>query len=90
MRFAWLREESGTTVSVEQSPIRRLVFLIYNVGWWIPLLLAILGTVDYDTAFVAFFVYTLFRAVADFDRNNFLRPEQAEVFPLRSPCMARR
>ena len=85
MRFAWLRENSENTVSVEQSLISRLVFAVYNVAWWIPAVLAVVGIVDYGTAFLAFFVYTLIRAVANLYRNNFLTPEQAESFPLRSP-----
>jgi hypothetical protein len=85
MRFAWLRENSENTVSVEQSLISRLVFVVYNVAWWIPVVLAVVGIIDYDTAFLAFFVYTLIRAVANLYRNNFLTPEQAESFPLRSP-----
>jgi hypothetical protein len=59
--------------------------VVYNIVWWIPLILAVLGTIEYDTAFVAFFALTLLRAVANFYRNNFLTPEQAEVFVLRSP-----
>jgi hypothetical protein len=85
MRFAWLRENSASTVSVEQSFASRLVFVVYNLAWWIPVVLAVVGTIDYDTAFVAFFVYTLLRAAANLYRNNILTPEQAEVFPLRSP-----
>ena len=85
MRFAWLRENSENTVSIEQSPISRLVYIVYNVVWWIPVVLAVVGIIDYGTAFVVFFVFTLIRAVANLYRNNFLTPEQAEVFPLRSP-----
>ena len=85
MRFAWLRENSENTVSVEQSLISRLVFVVYNVAWWIPVVLAVVGTIDYGTAFLVFFVYTLIRAVANLYRNNALTPEQAESFPLRSP-----
>ena len=85
MRFAWLRENSANTVSVEQSFTSRLIYVVYNVAWWIPVVLALVGTIDYDTAFLPFFVYTLFRAGANLYRNNVLTPEQAEVFPLRSP-----
>ena len=85
MRFAWHRENSANTVSVEQSSASRLVFAVYNVAWWIPVVLAVFGTIDYGTAFLAFFVYTLLRAAANLYRNNALTPEQAENFPLRSP-----
>jgi len=90
MRFAWLQENSENTVSVEQSLISRLVYVAYNVVWWIPVVLAVVGILDYGTAFWAFFVLTLIRAVANLYRNNFLTPEQAESFPLRSPYLAGR
>ena len=85
MRFACLRENSANTVSVEQSFTSQLVFVIYNVAWWLPVVLRIFGKIDYGTAFWAFFVYTLIRAAANLYRNNALTPEQAESFPLRSP-----
>ena len=85
MRFAWLRENSANTVSVEQSFTNRLIFVVYNAVWWLPVVLRIFGTIDYGTAFLMFFVFTLIRAVANLYRNNVLTPEQAESFPLRSP-----
>ena len=85
MRFACLRENSANTVSVEQSFTSRLIYVAYNVAWWIPVVLALVGTIDYRTGFLAFFVYTLMRAAANLYRNNALTPEQAESFPLRSP-----
>ena len=85
MRFAWLRENSENTATIEQSSISRLVYVVYNIAWWIPLVLAILGTIDYDTAFVAFFVYSLFRDVFNFYMNNFIMPVLADFFPLSSP-----
>ena len=85
MRFAWLRENSANTVPVEQSFTNRLIFVVYNAVWWLPVVLRILGTIDYGTAFLMFFVLSLIRAVANLYRNNVLTPEQAESFPLRSP-----
>jgi hypothetical protein len=85
MRFAWLRVNSANTDSVDETSTSRLIFVVYNVAWWIPAVLAVVGTIDYDTAFWAFFVYTLIRAAANLYRNNVLTPQQAEVFPLRSP-----
>ena len=85
MRFAWLRKDSGKTVSVKQSFTNRLIYVAYNVVWWIPVVLAVVGTIDYRTGFVAFFVITIIRAAANLYRNNALEPEQAESFPLRSP-----
>jgi len=54
----------------------------YNVAWWIPIVLPFVGTIDYRTGFIAFFIVTLIRLVANLLRNNVLRPEQAESFPL--------
>ena len=85
MRFAWLRENSANTISVEQSSTNRLIFVVYNANWWLPVVLALVGSIDYGTAFVAFFVFILIRAGANLYRNNLLTPEQAESFPLRSP-----
>ena len=85
MRFAWLRKDSATTVSVKQSFTNRLIYVAYNVVWWIPVVLALVGTIDYRTGFVAFFIITIIRAAANLYRNNVLEPEQAESFPLRSP-----
>jgi hypothetical protein len=85
MRFAWIREKSASTVSVEQSLTNRLIFVVHNVVWWLPIVLKLFGIIDYGTAFLTFFVLTLIRAVANLYRNNVLTPEQAERFPLRSP-----
>ena len=85
MRFAWLRKDSANTVSVKQSFTNRLIYVAYNVVWWIPVVLALVGTIGYRTGFVAFFIITLIRAAANLYRNNVLEPEQAESFPLRSP-----
>ena len=85
MRFAWLRENSGNDVPVKQSLANRLIFIAYNVIWWIPIVLPFMGLMDYRTGFIAFFVVTLTRAGANLYRNNVLKPVQAESFPLRAP-----
>jgi hypothetical protein len=85
MRFACLRERRADTVSVEQSLTNRIVFVIYNAVWWLPMALRILGAVDYSTAFLMFLILTLIRAVANLYRNNVLTLQQAESFPLRAP-----
>ena len=85
MRFACERENSDNYVPVVQSFISRLVYIFYNVVWWLPLVLVLIGTIDYRTAFNAFFVIIIVRAVANLYRNNVLSLEQAESFPLRAP-----
>ena len=85
MRFAWLREKSPNGSSVKQPTAKRLIYIAYNVVWWIPLLLPFTKLIDYRTGFIVLFVVTIIRALANLYRNNFLTPEQAEYFPLRSP-----
>jgi len=59
--------------------------VVYNVIWWIPIVLTFTKVIDYHAGFIAFFVVTLIRLVANLLRNNVLKQEQAESFPLRSP-----
>jgi hypothetical protein len=85
MRFAWLRESSDDHASVKPSLANRLTFIAYNVIWWIPVVLPFTKIIDYRTGFVAFFVVTIVRAIANVIRNNFLTLEQAEICPFRAP-----
>jgi hypothetical protein len=85
MRFAWLRENSANDVPVQQSFTGRLIFIAYNVVWWLPIVLTIIGAIDYRMGFIAFFVVTIMRAAANLYRSNLLTPERAEGFPLRAP-----
>jgi len=85
MRFAWLREKSGDPAPAPPSAINRLIMIAYNLIWWAPIVLGFFKVIDYRTAFVTFLIITIFRAIVNVVRNNVLTPEQAEVFPLRSP-----
>ena len=85
MRFAWLRENAADHVSVEPSLANRLIFVAYNLIWWIPIVLPFTGLIEYRTGFIAFLAITIIRAVANLYRVNVLTPERAEVFPLRAP-----
>jgi hypothetical protein len=85
MRFAWQREKSGNQVKIIESGVNRLILFIYNAVWWVPIILGFTKVIDYQTAFISFFIITLIRAVSNIYRNNALTQEQAEVFPLRSP-----
>jgi hypothetical protein len=84
MRFAWLNKNLANEASVKQSLADRLVYIAYNLVWWIPIVLVIFKIIDYQTAFIALFVLTLIRAVVNLYRNNVLNPKQAERFPLRA------
>jgi hypothetical protein len=85
MRFAWLREKTDDDAPVKPSLANRLTFIAYNVIWWLPILLGFTKIIEYHTAFTAFLVITIIRAIANVIRNNLLTLEQAEVFPFRAP-----
>ena len=87
MRFAWLREKSGDPAPAQPSAINRLIVIVYNLIWWVPIVLGFFKVIDYRTAFITFLLITIFRAIANVVRNNVLTPEQAETFPLRSPSI---
>jgi hypothetical protein len=79
-----VRKNSGNDVSVTQSFTNQLIYIAYNVIWWIPIVLAVIKIIDYRTAFIALFLLTVIRAIVNLYRNNVLNPEQAESFPLRA------
>jgi hypothetical protein len=85
MRFARLKENSPDDVPVKEGALNRLVLTIYNVVWWLPLVLTLTKVIDFRAGSVSFLAITLIRAVANVIRVNFLQPEQAQIFPLRSP-----
>ena len=85
MRFAWLREKSGDPAPPQPGAANRLILILYNLIWWVPIVLGFIKVIDYRTGFVAFSIITIFRAIANMVRINVLTLEQAETFPLRSP-----
>ena len=85
MRFVLLRKNSTNPVPAKlrfTHPLN-LIMVAYNVVWWIPIVLTFTKTIDYHTGFIAFFVVTIIRLVANLIRNNVLKPEQADNFPFR-------
>ena len=88
MRFAWLREKetgSADPAKLDRSPLHKLITIVYNLAWWVPLALVLTKVIDYNMGSITFAAITLFRAAANLYRNNFLSPEEGESFPLRSP-----
>ena len=86
-RFAWQRKNSTDPIPVKlkfTNPLN-LVFVAYNVIYWIPIILPFTKIIDYRTGFIAFFVVIIIRAVANLYRNNVLTLEQAEIYPFRIP-----
>lgn len=62
-----------------------ILFVAYNLLFWLPIVLVIVGAIDYRTGAIGILVITAFRAMANAYRTNFLTLEQAEVYPFRIP-----
>ena len=85
MRFAWIRKNSDENVSTSTGFTNRLIYIVYNIVYWVPILLPFFGIISYSTGFILFTIVLFARLAANLYRNNVLTPEQAEVFSLRSP-----
>jgi hypothetical protein len=85
MRFAWLRENSEDTEPAQAGLFSRAIFVIYNLVWWLPMVLGFTKVIEYRTGLIMLLVITIVRAIANVIRTNFLTLEQAEVFPFRAP-----
>ena len=88
-RFAWERKNSidTTLVKLRSTHPLNLIFVAYNIIYWIPIILPFTTIIGYRTGFIGFFVIISTRAVANLYRNNFLTLEQAEVYPFRIPWL---
>lgn len=88
MRFAWLRENSENSVSVQQAFTHPLALIrkAYNLAFW-AFLLPFLTVIDYSTGFIIFSVVIGVRLVLNLVTNNALNltPEQYESYPFRIP-----
>lgn len=67
MRFAWLREKSGNTVSVKQAFTHPLSLIrqAYNITFWV-FLLPFFTTMAYSAGFIAFTIVIFIRLVLGF------------------------
>ena len=87
MRFAWLRENEGSTEVVvpEGSGSLKFIRTIYNIAFW-AFLIPFFTAIDYGTGFIVFTVIVLVRFGANLYINalNF-NPEQYTLFPFRTP-----
>ena len=63
----------------------RLTLIAYNVIWWVPVVLPILGAMSYRVGFIAFLAVTMVRAMVNGYRINVMPVAAAERFPLRQP-----
>ncbi|MFW2340295.1 MAG: hypothetical protein ACN4GK_09620 [Acidimicrobiia bacterium] len=84
MRFAWLSKKQGLE-DPKMITGARLIYIGYNVIWWLPVVLVVLSVWSYRAGAVGFVVVTVFRALANLYRNNVLSIEAARRFPLRAP-----
>jgi hypothetical protein len=88
MRFAWLREKSGSSELAKQSYTHPLsiIRLVYNAVFWI-FLLPFLTRIDFRVGFIAFAVVIGIRLILNLYTNNFLdlSVEEYNKFPFRIP-----
>ncbi len=84
MRFAWLRTKESRDPPAA-TPGERLTLVAYNVAWWVPVAMPLLGVISYRAGFVAFLAVTVVRALVNGYRINVLPVAVAERLPLRSP-----
>ena len=84
MRFAWLRTKEGRDAPAT-TPTERLTLIAYNLAWWIPVVMPILGLISYRAGFVAFLAVTVVRALVNGYRINVMPVAAAERLPLRQP-----
>jgi hypothetical protein len=87
LRFKWLRKNSADPIPAKLrffDPLN-LIFLTYNIVYWIPIILPFTAIIDYRMGFIVFFLIIIIRGIANSYRNNFLEWERAEIFPLRIP-----
>ncbi|MDJ0791248.1 MAG: hypothetical protein QNJ71_05075 [Acidimicrobiia bacterium] len=63
----------------------RLIYISYNVIWWMPVALVVIGVWSYREGAIAYLVVTALRALINLYRNNMLTTRAAQSFPLRAP-----
>ena len=84
MRFAWLRTKESRDAPAATSS-ERLILIAYNLAWWVPVVLPILGVMSPRAGFVAFLAVTVIRALVNGYRINVMPIAAAERLPLRQP-----
>ena len=86
MRFAWLRNHSGSPVPVRQATKHPLAIIrkAYNLTFW-AFLLPFFTLVYYGTGFIIFTAIIGVRLVLNLVTNNALdlTPAQYEAYPFR-------
>lgn len=85
MRFAWLRTEQEIADTQASGGADRFLHVAYNVIWWVPVALPLIGATSYFAGLVAFLTVTFVRAAVNVYRVNIMPVDRADRFPLRSP-----
>ena len=85
MRFAWQRKNSTDEISSNQSSTGRIIYITYNVIYWLPIVLTVTKVIDYRTGFITFSLILIIRAIANLYRNNVSMADKGDYFALRSP-----
>lgn len=85
MRFAWLRKTKYSDHTFASKLPSRIVLILYNFIWWIPVVLPFIKVMSYHAGFIAFFFITMVRALLNVYRINMLPPEKGILFPFRQP-----
>ena len=85
MRFAWLRGKEGSERPPIMTSAIRVAFVTYNLIWWVPVFLTVLGLMSFWAGSLGFMVMSVLRAVVNAYRINVLPVDAAQRFPLRSP-----
>ena len=67
------------------SAASRLLLIVYNVVWWVPVVLPLFGVMSYRAGTIVFFTVTLTRVAINLYRNNVMSVDAAQRFPLRQP-----
>ena len=85
MRFAWLRQTQLSDREFPTSAAGTAVLALYNLVWWLPMVLSFTKLISYRAGFIGFLGVTLVRALVNAYRVNVMAPEKAVSFPLRIP-----
>ncbi|MHC5037400.1 MAG: hypothetical protein ACYTHM_08815 [Planctomycetota bacterium] len=79
-----MKKETGA-VSFKETVVNRIIFVAYNVVWWIPVPFPFIGVISYKSGFILVAAITSFRLIANVFRVNVLSLERAVSFPFRIP-----
>jgi len=85
MRFAWLWKNKTGSISFKESVTNKIIFVLYNAVWWIPVPLPFMGIISYKSGIILFAFITFIRLTANIYRMNILSLERAVSSPFRIP-----